>query len=96
MAREKHPLQVYLDAQQLEALRALAKKRDTSVAELVRESLSRYLAEVPVSEDPALEIIGLGRSGRGDLSAQHDFYLQAERQGEDSPPQEARGPKDGP
>ncbi len=77
MARlTKKPLQIYLDSKQDEVLRDLAYKRGTSVAHLIRESLARYIAEeVPVEQDPALGIIGLGSSERGDLSVNHDRYL---------------------
>lgn len=30
---------------------------------------------IPIEQDPALKIIGLGRSGRGDLAENHDKYL---------------------
>ena len=72
----KKPLQIYLDSKQDEVLRDLAHKRGTSVGHLIRESLARYIAEeVPVEEDPAMGIIGLGASERGDLSVSHDKYL---------------------
>lgn len=73
--RTKKPLQIYLRRDQLEALRALAEKRGVSIAELVRQGVDKLLAEVPVGEDPALEIIGLFHSGRGDLAEKHDEYI---------------------
>lgn len=73
--RTKKPLQVYLRKDQLEALRALAEKRGVSIAELVRQGVDKLLAEVPVEEDPALEMIGLFHSGLGDLAEKHDAYI---------------------
>lgn len=71
----KKPLQVYLRAEQLEALRALARRRDVSLAELVRQGVDRLLVEVPAEEDPLSDIVGLFNSGRGDLAEKHDAYL---------------------
>ena len=81
----KKPLQIYLDTDEDETLRYLARKRGKSMGALIRESVARYLAaEIPVEEDPALGIIGLGRSGITDLSENHDKYL-AEMELEDHP-----------
>jgi hypothetical protein len=76
----KRPIQVYLKQEQDRALRALAQKLGLSIAELVRRSIDHYLAELPVEEDPALGIVGLGHSGVGDLAAEHDRYITAFRQ----------------
>ena len=76
MAKEtKKPLQVYLRSGQLDALRALAKRRGESIAALVRKGVDKLLDEVPPEEDPLLEVIGLYDSGVGDLSEKHDEYL---------------------
>ncbi len=71
----KRPIQIYLEQEQDRALRALAQKLGLSIAELVRRSIDHYLAELPVEEDPALSIVGLGHSGVGDLAAEHDRYI---------------------
>jgi hypothetical protein len=71
----KRPIQIYLEQKQDRALRALAQKLGLSIAELVRRSIDHYLAELPVEEDPALSIVGLGHSGVGDLAAEHDRYI---------------------
>lgn len=82
----KKPLQVYLRTDQLDALRALAKRRGESMAGLIRVGVDRLLQEVPPEEDPLLEVIGLYDSGIGDLSEKHDEYLaqmiEEENQGE--------------
>ena len=53
----------------------LAKKKGISKAEIIRKSLDRYLREIPVEEDPGMGLIGLGNSGKGNLSDHHDKYL---------------------
>ena len=70
----KKPIQVYLDADQEEALRFLAKRLRISMAELIRRSVDQFLAELPVEEDPAMRLVGLG-SGPSDLARNHDHYL---------------------
>jgi hypothetical protein len=71
----KRPIQVYLRPEQLEALRALARRRKTPVAELVRQGVDRVLAEVRPEEDPLWEIVGIADSGLTDLAEKHDDYL---------------------
>lgn len=83
----KMPLQVYLRSDQLDALRALSKRRGESIAGLVREGVDRLLDEIPPEEDPLLEVVGLYDSGIGDLSEKHDEVLakmieQENRRGE--------------
>ncbi len=77
MARlTKKPIQIYLEPGQDKALRILAERRGTSIGALIRQGVQRYLdQEIPVEEDPALDIVGLGSSGRSDLSEDHDKYL---------------------
>lgn len=78
----KKPIQIYLEPAQDRALRGLAQRRGASLGALVRQSVQRYLEEeVPLEEDPALGLLALGRSGRGDLSRDHDQYL-TRREGE--------------
>jgi hypothetical protein len=72
---KKKPIQIYIEPQQDDVLENLSKKKGVSKAELIRESLTRYLNELPLEEDPAMGLIGLGSSGKGDLSDHHDRYL---------------------
>jgi len=72
---KKKPVQIYLRLDQVDALRALSRRKGESVAALVRKGVDRLLAEIPPEEDPLLEIVGLYDSGMGDLSEKHDQYL---------------------
>ena len=76
-ALAKKPIQIYLEPVQDRALRGLARKEGISLAALIRRTIDHYLAELPVEEDPALRVIGLGRSGREDMASKHDDYLAA-------------------
>ena len=75
MALGKSPIQIYLDERQNQALRRLAKERDTSVSELVRRGIDLLLGQVPAGHDPAYQLIGLGASGVKDIAEKHDEYL---------------------
>jgi hypothetical protein len=72
---KKKPIQIYIEPQQNDVLEVLSQRKGVSKAELIRESLEKYLNELPLEEDPAMDLVGLGSSGRGDLSDQHDRYL---------------------
>ena len=70
--------QLYFPDQLFEELKREAKKRRTSLAELVRSALKEFLAKNKVQEwdkDPLWEMIGKGESKDGDLSVHHDRYL---------------------
>ena len=75
MALAMKPIQVYLRQDQIEPLRAEAKRRGASLAELVREGVDHVLQETPVEEDPLWKIVGIMDSGVGDLAQNHDKYL---------------------
>jgi hypothetical protein len=72
---KKKPIQVYIEPQQDRALTILSKRQGVSKAHLIREGIVRLLKDLPAEEDPAMGLIGLGRSGKGDLSEHHDRYL---------------------
>lgn len=40
-----------------------------------RRRLMRQQDKQNIENDPALKIIGLGRSDKGDLSVNHDYYI---------------------
>lgn len=89
--KNRYPLQVYLNQDQLQALKDVAQREGVPMASIVRESIARYLAGVPLSEDPALGIIALGSSERRDLARNHDRYLRERSRGQSSLREE--GPK---
>lgn len=70
---------VYLEPEQLEALRMEARGARISLAELVRRALQSYLDGNRVSSATApetyLKIVGLGSCGSPDVAEQHDRYL---------------------
>jgi len=70
---------VYLDAEELRALRAEAKATGISLAEvlrrLVKEHLEQRGAAPPAPPEAYLKIVALGSSGRQDISERHDTYL---------------------
>lgn len=73
-------LYIELTAEQEEALRRLAEKTHQSVEEMVRESLQRLLHESAQAnwesrKTRALNTVGRFRSGKRDVSEQHDQYL---------------------
>jgi metal-responsive CopG/Arc/MetJ family transcriptional regulator len=75
MSGEMTRIQVYLEPELKEQLESLASELDISRSELVRQSIRRFLQEGKLNEqDPLLGIIGLGRSGRNDISERHDRY----------------------
>jgi hypothetical protein len=64
----------------MRTLKRLAAERGVSMAELVRQSVDLFVRSVGLADDQeqrrlALAIAGRFRSGRGDLAAKHDRYL---------------------
>ena len=72
---KKKPVQIHIEQRQDYVLATLTRRKGVSKAEIIRESLGRYLRAIPVEEDSALGLIGLGSSGKKDLSEGHDVYL---------------------
>ena len=75
MALTKHPIQIYLDDRQNQALRMLAKQNNATVSELIRRGIELLLKQIPVENDPAYHLIGLGKSGVSNIAENHDEYL---------------------
>jgi hypothetical protein len=69
------PMQIHFRPAQVETARAVASRRGVSFAELVRQALDNFLAEMPAEEDSLWNIIGSFDSGLGDLAEKHDEYL---------------------
>lgn len=74
-ALKKKPIQIYIEPKQDELIERIAREKGTSKAKIIRLSIDRYLGGLPVEEDPALGVIGLGRSGKKDISGNHDIYI---------------------
>jgi Ribbon-helix-helix domain len=72
---KKKPIQIYIEPQQNNMLEVLSSKRGVSKAEIIRRSLETFFKNLPLEDDPAMGLVGLGSSGKGDLSDQHDNYL---------------------
>lgn len=70
---------VYLEREQLKALKAQARAERISLAELMRRLVKDHLEEArplpTVPRDAYARIVGLGSSGREDIAARHDTYL---------------------
>ena len=69
------PVQIHLRPAQIETARSAASRRGVSFAELVRQALDNFLAEMPAEEDSLWNIIGIADGGPSDLSENHDKYL---------------------
>ena len=73
--------QIQLTEEQARRLRDEARQSGQSVAELIRQSVDRYLEHnaafpsVVVSRLSALEVAGRFRSGKSDVAVKHDDYL---------------------
>ena len=50
----------------MKALDALAHKKGVARSEIIRLSLDRYLSELPIEDDTAMNVIGLEKSGKTD------------------------------
>lgn len=74
-AFKKKPIQIYIELRQDDVLSALAQSKGVSKAEIIRESLDMYLRQIPLEEDPAMGLVGLGNSGKKNLSENHDAYI---------------------
>ena len=72
--------QIQLTERQTQRLKALAKERGVSMAELIRESVDKLLESPAVIDREerkrrAIAVAGRFRSGLTDLGVKHDEYL---------------------
>jgi predicted DNA-binding protein len=73
--------QIQLTEEQAQRLRAEARRSGQSVAELIRQSVDRYLEQGAgspagaTSRLSALDVAGRFRSGKSDIAVKHDDYL---------------------
>ena len=70
---------VYLDPEQLRALKSRARAERVSVAELIRRSVRQSLqgqVETPApTPDVYARLVGIGSSGQADIADEHDARL---------------------
>ena len=72
---KKVPIQIYLDPDQFKMIDLLSKARNTSKAATIRNCIAKYLENLPLEYDPALNIVNLGALEKKDIAANHDDYL---------------------
>ena len=70
---------LYLEPEQMQALREKARKRRISLAALLRQLVQEHLDTPEHSAAPRqsvfFKIVGLGASGQKSISASHDTFL---------------------
>ena len=75
----KEKTMIYLEAEELKALREDARARRISLAELFRRLVRQYLETRQEAQTPDakayLKIVALGSSGLADVSELHDQHL---------------------
>ncbi|MGH9754824.1 MAG: ribbon-helix-helix protein, CopG family [Blastocatellia bacterium] len=69
-------LTIQADEQLITALRALAARTSTTIEDLVRQALFDYLQRRQRPTAPEYSFIGIGRSGRSDLSLRAEELLE--------------------
>ncbi|MGD0884780.1 MAG: ribbon-helix-helix protein, CopG family [Thermodesulfovibrionales bacterium] len=77
--------QIQLTEGQVKTLKRLAHSRHLSVAELIRQAVeslirSNSIADIDERRRRALSIVGKFRSGKRDISREHDKYLAEDLQ----------------
>ena len=73
----KIPIQVYLEPEQERIIGLLAKTSGKSKAAIIRSCISKFITNLPLEEDPAMDIMNLGASGKRDLAERHADYLNS-------------------
>jgi hypothetical protein len=72
---KKISLQIYLEPEQDELIRRLSKSKGVSRAAIVRTCVAKFWDTLPLEDDPAWGLAGLGAFGKSDISRNHDGYL---------------------
>ncbi len=72
--------QVYFPTELYKKVEKRAKKESRSSAAIIREAVAQYLEkgeekEIDWENDPLVKAVGFFKSGVGDLSVNHDYYL---------------------
>lgn len=82
MTEKKIRIQIRLTEEQMHHLKALAAKRSVSLAQWIRESidaLAMPAGNAEIRRQRAIAVAGPFRSGKRDISSQHDRYLTETR-----------------
>jgi hypothetical protein len=72
---KKKPIEINIEPKQDYVFWDHVRKKGVSKTEIIRESLDKFLREIPLEEDPGVGLIGLGNSDKRDLSDNHDKYV---------------------
>jgi hypothetical protein len=73
----KVPIQIYLEPEQEKIIGHLSKTSGKSKASIIRSCISQFIAAIPAENDPALNIMNLGASGKKDIAQRHDEFLNS-------------------
>ncbi len=81
-----HRTQIYLTKSQHRALRRASDREGVSMTELLRRMIDRYVVSKPgkpeFTKEAVMSFVGLGESGRTDVSERHDAALDEAFRGE--------------
>ena len=72
---KKVAIQIYLDPEQNRVISRISKAKGKSKAALIRSCIERFVADIPLEDDPALGVMNLGSSCKHDISERHDEIL---------------------
>ena len=75
MPLKKIPIQIYLEPDQDKVIGFLSRSSGKSKAAIIRSCISKFIENLPLEEDPALDLMNLGTSGKKDIAEKHDDYL---------------------
>ncbi len=80
MAVSEKRTQVYFPLNLYRKIERTARKESKSSAQIIREAVELYLEkkkekEIDWENDPFFKLVGIMKSGAGDLSVNHDHYL---------------------
>ncbi len=71
----KIPIRIYLEPNQETIIRRVSEAKGISKAAIIRSCISKFITGISLENDPALNLMNLGDSGKNDISQYHDDYL---------------------
>jgi metal-responsive CopG/Arc/MetJ family transcriptional regulator len=66
---------IFADEYLLEDVKNLARQKNSSIAEVVREALERYVADNRPAPDAALSFVGIGEGADTTVAERHEELL---------------------